>query len=85
MSFSAAEVKALIKLELRDSPNWKIETIDVTGVDSSQATYTGGSTPVYVMAHNEESIAAATAKIKATMSMESKKKSSSSSSSDSSN
>lgn len=63
MSLTPADIKALVKLQLNDAPEWKFETQDITGYDSYQATYSSGSQRVYVMSPNQESIDAAVEKI----------------------
>lgn len=56
MNMSSRETRALIKLQLRDNPDWNITRNSVEGHDASMVTYTGGSDPVYVMAQDEESL-----------------------------
>lgn len=66
-SMSGAEIRALIKMQLKDMPKWTMEAVSITGHDSHQSTYTGGSQLLYVMAPDEESIRLAGEKIKEVM------------------
>lgn len=54
---SPAEIKALVKLELKSKKEWKIESNAVEGAgDATRIVYSSGSTPVYVMIPDKESI-----------------------------
>lgn len=54
---SPSEIKALVKLELKNHKEWKIENNAVEGAgDSTRTVYSSGSTPVYVMTPDKESI-----------------------------
>lgn len=54
---SPAEIRALVKLELKNHKEWKIENNAVEGAgDSTRRVYSSGSTPVYVMTPDKESI-----------------------------
>ena len=56
MSFSSKELRALIKYQLKHSPNWLIYRNQITGGDGSMATYTTGDELCYVMTQDAESI-----------------------------
>ena len=56
MSFNSSEVKSLIKYQILKSPDWKIYKNTLIGGDLTIPTYSTGSTPVYVMSQNQESI-----------------------------
>ena len=56
MSFSSEEIKSLIKYQLVKTPDWEIYKNTLVGGDSTIPTYSTGSTPVYVMSQNQESI-----------------------------
>lgn len=63
-NMSEDEIKALIKMQLSEMPNWKMESYTLTGFDSYQSTYTGGSQELYVMEPDEQSVETAKTKIK---------------------
>ena len=67
MSFSSAEMRALIKLQLAKNPQWKIYKNTIRGGDGLLPTYTTGATSCYVMTQDEESIANARELIAAVM------------------
>jgi len=56
MSFSSKELRALIKYQLKQNPNWLIYRNQITGGDGSMATYTTGDELCYVMTQDAESI-----------------------------
>ena len=56
MSFSAKDIKSLIKFQLIKSPQWKIYKNTLIGGDAYIPTYSTGYTEVYVMSQNQESI-----------------------------
>lgn len=56
MSFNSSEIKSLIKYQILKSPDWKIYKNTLIGGDLTIPTYSTGSTPVYVMSQNQESI-----------------------------
>lgn len=57
----------LINLQLDEMPSWQIERINLTGFESYEPTYTIPSELLYVFLQDEESIKAATDKIRKTM------------------
>lgn len=67
MNFTDDEVKGLVKFQLKENPNWTFESSTITGFDSSERVFSGGSTPVYVMAPDKESVKAAAERVKAVM------------------
>jgi LCP family protein required for cell wall assembly len=67
MSFSSAEMRALIKMQLAKNPQWKIYKNTITGGDGSLPTFTTGNLACYVMTQDEESIANARELIRAVM------------------
>lgn len=67
MSFSSVEVKALVKMQIKNGKGWDFESSTITGHDSSRTVYSSGDTAVYVMSPDQVSIDAATEKIKKAM------------------
>ncbi|MBR0400480.1 MAG: LCP family protein [Mogibacterium sp.] len=67
MSFSSAEMRALIKLQLARNPEWKIYKNTIRGGDGLLPTYTTGATACYVMTQDETSITNARELISAVM------------------
>lgn len=62
------EITSIVKKQINDGmPEWHIEKYDVTGFDSYQTTYSGGSTELYVMSPDEDSVQTAAANIKTVM------------------
>ena len=68
MSISSSEIRSLIKLQLAKNPDWKIYKNTITGGDGHMGTYSTGSTQVYVMTQDAESIAHAQELINAVLS-----------------
>ena len=56
MSFNSSEIKSLIKYQIVKSPDWDIHKNTLIGGNATMPTYSTGSTPVYVMSQNQESI-----------------------------
>ena len=56
MSFSSAELRSLIRLQIAKNPDWKIYKNTITGGDGSMPTYTTGNAYAYVMTQDETSI-----------------------------
>lgn len=44
-----SEINALLQMQLTDMASWEISMASVDGSDASRETYSGGSTPLYVM------------------------------------
>ncbi len=57
MNFSPSEVRALVKFQLAKRPEWKIYKNSLEGGSGSMATYSTGSTKVYVTTQDPTSIA----------------------------
>ncbi len=56
MSISAAEIQDLIKMQISDSPKWKIYKNSLTGKGELRETYTSPGARLYVMLQDEESV-----------------------------
>lgn len=56
MSFSSAELRSLLKLQLAKNPQWKIYKNTIVGGNGSMPTYTTGNAYAYVMTQDESSI-----------------------------
>lgn len=67
MSFSSREIRSLLKMQLAKNIKWKMYKNAVTGGDGHMATYSTGSTQVYVMTQDPESIANAQTLIQAVL------------------
>ena len=67
MSFSSNEIRTLLKYQLAKNPKWKMYKNSVTGGDGHMGTYSTGSTQVYVMTQDPESVAHAQTLIQAVM------------------
>ena len=67
MSFSSAELRSLIRLQIAKNPDWKIYKNSITGGDGSLQTYSTGGAYAYVMTQDEESINNAKTLIQAVM------------------
>lgn len=52
-------VKSFIKMQLKDMPTWNVGTINLDGTGASNYTYSGGSSLLYVMVPDEQTINAA--------------------------
>ncbi|MBQ8913174.1 MAG: LCP family protein, partial [Lachnospiraceae bacterium] len=50
------EIADFVKTQLSDGTNWNVVKYSVTGTDSSSTTYSTGSTEVYVMIPDEETV-----------------------------
>ena len=67
MSFSSAEMRALIKYQVAKNPEWKIYKNSITGGDGMMGTYSTGSAAAYVMTQDQYSIENAKTLINAVM------------------
>ena len=56
MSFSSAELRSLLKLQLAKNPEWKIYKNTIVGGNGSMPTYSTGNAYAYVMTQDETSI-----------------------------
>lgn len=66
-NMSEKEIQSIVKMQLDEMPSWYVEKYDVKGYDSYKTTYSGGSQELYVMEHDEDSLATARANIKTVM------------------
>lgn len=66
-NLSKDEIYSLINLQIDKMPKWNVKSINVTGYDSSNYTYSYKRQLLYVMEPNYETVKKATAKIKETM------------------
>lgn len=66
-NMSEKEIQSIVKMQLDEMPSWYVEKYDVTGHDSYKTTYSGGAQELYVMEHDEDSLATARANIKTVM------------------
>lgn len=48
-NMSSKKITSLIKMQLNDMASWNVSTYNLEGVDSSNYTYSGGNTKLYVM------------------------------------
>lgn len=67
MSFSSAELRSLIKLQIGKNPDWKIYKNTIVGGNGSMPTYSTGNAYAYVMTQDEDSIENARTLIKAVL------------------
>ena len=67
MSFSSKELRALVKYQLKQNPNWQIYRNQITGGDGSMTTFTTGDEYCYVMTQDADSINNAKSLIQAVM------------------
>ena len=58
-----SDIYKLAKYQIRNKPNWDIESIGVTGRGDYKTTYSAGATELYVMMPNEEEVASVKEKI----------------------
>ncbi len=70
MNMSSREMRSLVKLQIAKNISWKMEKYTLAGHDSSSSTYSTGSTEVYVMAPDADSIDEAKQKINAVLEAE---------------
>lgn len=63
-NMGSKKITSLIKMQLNDMSSWNISTYSLNGVDSRDYTYSGGSTPLYVMEPVLGSVKEATSLIK---------------------
>lgn len=63
-NMSEASLKKLIRTQLNDMKAWSVESIDVDGTGSMQATYSMGAQPLYVMVPNNISLGTAQQRIR---------------------
>ena len=57
------EISELVKMQLKDMPQWTIDNNALTGTGATKTTYSAGSQPLYVMIPNNTSVANAKDKI----------------------
>ena len=67
MSFSSAEIRSLVKLQLAKNPKWKIYKNTLYGWGATKTTYTGGSQALYVTEQDADSVAQSQELINAVM------------------
>ena len=53
---SDSDIYKLAKYQIRKKPQWKIESIGITGKGDYKTTYSAGQTELYVMIPDEEEI-----------------------------
>ena len=63
-NLNTESITSFIKMQVDEMPSWKIENYSLNGSDSYQYTYTYGSTKLYVMIPDEETVINAQTKIK---------------------
>ena len=62
--FGSINISSLVKNQIKNNPNWNIESISVDGYDSSNYTYSYYGSKLYVMEPNMETVKIARDKIK---------------------
>ncbi|MCF0141214.1 MAG: LCP family protein [Mogibacterium sp.] len=70
MNMSSGEIRSLVKMQIAKNIKWDIQKNNLTGHDRYMGTVSTGSTEVYVMGQDEDSVNDAKAKIQAVLSGE---------------
>ena len=69
-NMSASEIQSLAKFQIDKMPSWEILTMSLNGSDAYNTTYLSGSTKLYVMVPDQESVEYAKEKISSLLSDE---------------